>query len=106
MASPNKCGLLTRAIAIAPTIAVIFALKVWRVLQALKPTGALASAEAIRWVFAFVGLFRGALQWLITLSPLRLTPTHIASPQTAESVLHRVAVGSMQVAPDGTPSLL
>ena len=84
----------------------IISLKFWLVLQALRQTGALESAEAIRWVFAFLGLFNGALQWLITFSPPWLTPTHIASPQKAESVLHRVAVGSMQVAPDGTPSLL
>ena len=44
----------------------IISLKFWLVLQALRPTGALASTEAIRWVFAFVGLFRGVLQWLIT----------------------------------------
>lgn len=38
----------------------IISLNVWLVLQALGPTAALASAGAIPWVFALVGLFCGS----------------------------------------------
>ena len=80
----------------------IISLNVWLVLQALGPTGALASAGAIRWVFALVGLFCGVLLVWITFSPLRITPTHTASPKKAESVLHRVADERTRIAVDGT----
>jgi manganese transport protein len=49
----------------------IISLNVWLVLQALGPDGALASAGAIRWVFAVVGLFCGLLLLWITFTPLR-----------------------------------
>ena len=66
----------------------IISLNVWLVVRALGPNGALASAGAMRWVFALVGLFCGALLVWITFSPLRLTPSHTASTQKNKNVLH------------------
>jgi manganese transport protein len=66
----------------------IISLNVWLVVRALGPDGALESAGAIRWVFAAVGLFCGALLIWITFSPLRLTSPHTQTPQKPGIVLH------------------
>ena len=80
----------------------IIALNAWLVVQALGPTGALASSEGGRIVWGLVALFCGVLLVWIAFSPLRLTDSDTASPQKSESVIHRVAEGSVRAATDGT----
>ena len=80
----------------------IIALNVWLVVQALGPTGALASAGGGRLIWGLVAFFCGGLLVWITFSPLRLTTSYTASPQKTESVIHRDAGDSVRAASDGT----
>lgn len=78
----------------------IISLNVWLVLRALGPGGALASAGALRWVFAAVGVFCGALLVWITFCPLRLTSSQTALPQTTQSVIHLPIKNNLKTAAD------
>ena len=83
----------------------ITALNAWLVVQALRPTGALASLEGDRIVWGLAALFCGmSLVW-ITFFRCGLHP-HTASPRKAESVIYRVVSDSTWFAADGTRPLL
>ena len=66
----------------------IILLNFWLVLYALGPTGALAGAGPLRWAFALMGLFLGALLVWITFSPLRIADSAETFPRNTENVIN------------------